>query len=132
MSSQNNSPSSQGKSTNHHSKSPKHPPKFNWEKGCQQVFNPKTQVHQMPNGFQKCYSESSYHEHSGYRDNASYLIRKQNKRALKQKMKDDPETGPSESKKTRKESTYNHQWEILEYPNLHAMSHFYAHFLKCF
>ena len=102
MASQNNSPSSQGKSTNHHSKSPKRPSKFNWEKGCQQVFNPKTQVHQMPNDFQKRYSESSYHEHSGYRDNASYLIRKQNKRALKRKMKDNPETGPSESKKQEK------------------------------
>ena len=102
MASQNNSPSSQGKSTNHHSKSPKRPSKFNWEKGCQRVFNPKTQVHQMPNDFQKRYSESSYHEHSGYRDNASYLIRKQNKRALKRKMKDNPETGPSESKKQEK------------------------------
>ena len=102
MASRNNSPSSQGKSTNHHSKSPKHPFKFNWEKGCQWVFNPKTQVHQMPNDFQKRYSESSYHEHSGYRDNASYLIRKQNKRALKRKMKDDPETGPSESKNKKR------------------------------
>ena len=56
----------------------------------------------MPNDFQKRYSQSSHHEHPGYRDSASYSIRKQNKRSTKRKMTDDPETGPSKSKNQQK------------------------------
>ena len=53
----------------------------------------------MRTDFQKCYSESSYHEHSGHRDHTSYLIRKQNKMSIREKIADDPGTGPSERKK---------------------------------